>query len=163
MTDTALPDGLIPHIKNTTRLAVVACAVPGSTGPQRIEQLTGFSAGAISRWQGDAHKDLCPIEVAFLVEFLTQKPIFARALAALTGHKLVLIADDDPARAELGMGDLLDLAASASRLQTTVADALQDGKVSEHERRTIRKVKADHHDVLTRIARKVADVDGVEG
>ncbi|MBB3771550.1 hypothetical protein FHS55_002149 [Angulomicrobium tetraedrale] len=159
MTDTALPDGLIPLIKNTTRLAVVACAVPGMTGPQRIEHLAGFSAGTISRWGGDAHKDLMPIEVAFLVEFLTQKPIFARALAALTGHKLVPIAEDEDALAELGMADLLDLSASSSRVQTVVADALQDGKVTPAERREILKVKAAHHDVLTRIARKLADVD----
>eukprot|EP01031_Cornospumella_fuschlensis_P006363 gene6363-7909_t len=84
----ALPDGLDALIKATTRAAVLAAAVPGSTGPQRVEQLTGASAGTISRWSGDY--DTCmPLDVVFLLEFTAQAPVFARALAALTGHRLV--------------------------------------------------------------------------
>ena len=158
MDATALPDGLIPLIKNSTRVLVLASAVPGSTGPQRVEQMTGFSAGAISRWQGDAHKELVPIETVFLLEHLTQKPIFARALAALTGHRLVPIAEDDPAP-ELDVADLLAVTRSASRFQSVLAEALQDGKITAAERRTLAHENADHLNVMATVARKLSGVE----
>ena len=115
------------------------------------------SAGAISRWQGDAHKDLVPIETVFLLEHLSQRPVFARALAALTGHRLVPITDEDPAP-DLDVGDLLAVARSSSRFQSALAEALEDGKVTPAERRSLTEENARHVEVLTKVARKLGGV-----
>lgn len=163
MDDTALPEGLITLIKSTSRAAVASLAVSGSTGPQRLEHLTGFSAGTISRWQGDAHKDLMPLEVVFLAEFISQKPVFARALAALTGHRLVPIDVGDGAHEGDLTRDMVELAASAAQVTMTYGAALADGVVTPREREDIRRAKARHQEVLARAGRNLADLPGTGG
>ncbi|MFG1246772.1 phage regulatory CII family protein [Xanthobacter flavus] len=163
MDDTALPEGLITLIKSTTRAAVASLAVSGTTGPQRVEHLTGFSAGSISRWQGDAHKDLMPLEVVFLAEFISQKPVFARALAALTGHRLVPIDAGEGAHEGDLTRDMVELAASAAQVTMTYGAALADGKVTPREREDIRRAKARHQEVLARAGRNLADLPGTGG
>ncbi|MEP9378420.1 hypothetical protein ABLE91_17015 [Aquabacter sp. CN5-332] len=160
MDATPLPDGLIALIKSTTRAAVAASIVPGSTGPQRVEQLTGFSAGQISRWQGDAHKDLAPLEAAFLLEFVSQKPVFARALAALTGHRLVPIEDGE------GGGDfvadLVSVTSSAARLTAAYGAALADGQITNREREELRRELAQHHTALLNAERRLSGIPEAE-
>lgn len=166
MDTAALPDGLIPIIKSTTRAAVTAMVAPGSTGPQRVEQLTGYSPGQISRWGGDAHKDLMPLEVVFLLEYTTQKPIFARALAVMTGHKLVPIEEGEGGDTTDLTRDMVDLMAAASALGVSYGSALADGKVTPREREDIRKAKERLQDLLVRARRNLADLPdaaGVEG
>ncbi|QTL01931.1 hypothetical protein J5J86_14065 [Aquabacter sp. L1I39] len=160
MDTTLLPDGIIPLLKHTARAAVAAAVVPGSTGPQRVEQLTGYSAGQISRWQGDAHADLMPLEVVALLEFTTQKPVFARALAALTGHRLVPITEAEGPEADAGMHirDMADFTAAAAAVSGTYGAALADGVVTPRERAEIRKAKARLQDVVARAGRNLSGV-----
>lgn len=153
---TSLHDGLIPLIKSTSRAAVTAAVVPGSTGPQRVEQLTGFSPGQISRWQGDAHTDLMPLEVVFLLEHVSQKPVFARALAALTGHRLVPLAEGEGGASVDLTRDMLDLVTTAGALSAAYGASLADGVVTAREREVIRRAKAQHQEVLARAARNLS-------
>lgn len=164
MDATALPDGLIALIKSASKAAVLASAVPGSTGPQRVEQLTGYSAGQISRWQGDAHKDLMPLEAVFLLEFVSGKPTFARALAALTGHRLVPIEDGDAEGGDYAQ-DMVEIASTGAAVTMAYGVALADGKVTPREREDIRKAKARHQDALTRAERNLSGLreDGADG
>lgn len=163
MDATALPAGIITLIKSTTRAAVAELAVSGATGPQRVEQLTGYSPGAISRWGGDAHKDLMPLEVVFLTEFISQKPVFARALAALTGHRLVPIAEGDGAGEGDLTRDMVEITATAAKVAMAYGAALADGVVTPREREEIRKAKVAHHEVLARATRNLAGLPGTEG
>lgn len=154
MSDTAMPSGLMPHIKAAIRAQVLACAAPGSTGPQRVKDLTGYSAGAISRWQGDAHAELPPLEVVAQLEFATQLPILARMFAALTGHRLVPVTDGDE-EASLSIADMLGIAATAGQLQAGIAEALEDGVVTPQEAAHLRKLKARHMNEVTQFGRKL--------
>ncbi|MCS0501405.1 hypothetical protein [Ancylobacter mangrovi] len=152
-----MPDGLIALIKNAARLSVMGCSAPGSTGPQRVEELTGYSPGAISRWGGDAHRELMPLEVVFLVEFISQKPVFAGALASLTGHRLVPVAASEASDAP-GMADVFAMAGASLRFQIEFAEALEDGRLTRAERRRLNKAKAELLDIMASIGRKI---DGV--
>lgn len=165
MDATSLPDGLIALIKSASKAAVLASAVPGSTGPQRVEQLTGYSPGQISRWQGDAHKDTMPLEAVFLLEFVSQKPTFARALAALTGHRLVPIADGESGAGDYAQ-DMVEIASTGAAVTMAYGVALADGKVTPREREEIRKAKARHQDALARAALNLSGLgeqDGADG
>jgi hypothetical protein len=154
-----VPDGLIPLIKIATRSMVAACATQGTTGPQRVEEMTGYSAGAISRWQGDAHKDLIPIEVVFLVEHAIQKPVFSRALASLTSHRLVAVADEPVAgTCEIDglTTDLIQIVGSGSRVGATLGSVLEDRKVTRREARDTLKVIGEHEERLAGAKRRLA-------
>lgn len=159
MDSTSLPDGIIPLIKIATRALVAACAVPGSTGPRRVEELTGASAGTISRWQGDAHPDIIPTAVVFLLEFTIQKPIVSRVLAELTGHRLTAIADDataDPGDVAGLTGDLIHIVGSGSRVGAQLGAVLEDGKVTRREARDTLAVIGAHEDRLAGAKRRLA-------
>lgn len=160
MDSTALPDGLIALLKNTARAAVAASVVPGSTGPQRVEQLTGYSAGQISRWQGDAHADLMPLEVVALLEFTSQKPVFARALAALTGHRLVPISELEAPAPDMSthIRDMAEFTAAAAAVSGTYGAALADGVVTPREKAETRQAKARLQDVVARAGRNLSGV-----
>lgn len=154
-----LPDGMIPLIKIATRHLVAACAMAGSSGPRRVEELTGYSAGTISRWQSDAHKDLMPTEVVFLLEFTIQRPVFARTLAELTGHRLTPVAEDER---RLGddvaalTGDLIRIVGSGSRVGATLGAVLEDGRVTRREAREALADIARHKDSLLPAERRLA-------
>lgn len=154
-----MPDGLIPMVKIATRHLVAACAVPGSSGPKRVEELTGYSAGTISRWQNDAHKDLMPMEVAFLLEFTIQKPVFARTLAELTGNRLVPIGDEHEAKGDsidALTTDLIRIVGSGSRVGATLGAVLEDRKVTRREARDTLSVIGEHKDSLIAAERRLA-------
>lgn len=167
MDSTLLPDGIVPLIKIATRALIAACAVPGSTGPRRVEELTGASAGTISRWQGDAHPDIIPTAVVFLVEFTIHKPVFSRVLAELTGHRLVPIADDeraDPGDIDGLTADLIHIVGSGSRVGAQLGAALADRKVTRREARETLTVIGEHEERLTTAKRRLARLaDGREG
>lgn len=159
MDSTLLPDGIVPLIKIATRALVAACAVPGSTGPKRVEELTGASAGTISRWQGDAHPDIVPTAIVFLLEFTIQKPVFARALSELTGHRLTAITDDeaaDPGDVAGLTSDLIRIVGSGSRVGATLGAVLEDRKVSRREARDALAVIGEHEDKLAPAKRRLA-------
>ncbi len=159
MDSTVVPEGLIPLIKIATRALVAACAVPGSTGARRVEELTGKSPGTISRWQGDAYSDLIPTEIVFLLEFTIQKPIFARTLAELTGHRLAAIADDEQPAADDVDGltsDLIHIVGSGSRVGAQLGQVLEDRKVTRREARETLTVIGEHEDKLARAKRRLA-------
>lgn len=166
MDRTPLPDGLIPLIKIATRALVAACASPGSTGPKRVEELTGKSAGTISRWQGDAHPDLIPTDIVFLLEWTIQRPIFSKILAEATGHRLVPIADDevaDPGDVAGLTGDLIGIVGSGSRVGAALGSALEDGKVTIREARDALAVIGDHEAKLTGAKRRLARLAEARG
>lgn len=157
MSDAALPDGLMTLIKSAVRAQVQAMAVPGSTGPERIEHLTGVSRGQISRWGGDAYRDLPSLEVVFILEHISQKPIVSRALAQLSGHRLTPIADDEAAR-DCFVSDLVELAGSSSRVTAEMSAALADGVVTPAEAKRVLAQMAPHQDTMTRVTRKLSNV-----
>lgn len=159
MDSTLLPDGIVQLIKIATRALVAACAVPGSTGPRRVEELTGASAGTISRWQGDAHPDIIPTAVVFLVEFTIQKPVFSRVLAELTGHRLAAIADEEDAAPNDVDGltsDLIHIVGSGSRVGAQLGAVLEDRKVTRREARDTLVVIGAHEDRLAAAKRRLA-------
>lgn len=164
MTDTALPDGLITMIKTATRALVAAAAVPGSTGPERVEQLTGYSRGQISKWCSDSFPVIMPPEVMFLLEFTVQKPIFAGVLAALTFHKLSPLAENDPVDGRTLMSGVVDLTGSHSRFMTSLTDALADMHVTPGEAKKSLKAGMSHQEQLTQILKRLADIaEGGDG
>lgn len=159
MSDTALPDGLITMIKTATKSLIMACAVPGSTGPQRVQQLTGFSQGEISRWQGDQYPHLMPIETACLLESVTGKPIFSRMLAQLSGHRLEPIGDNPDDEADL-MGAVMRATGSHARFTAKAAEALEDQKVTPREAKELLTALFQHQDQMTALANRLASLAG---
>ncbi len=127
MDATDLPVGLMSLIKDANRQMVLA-----SGGSAVVQALTGLSAGSISRIQGDAYPDLFPTWAVALLEFKTQKPIFARLFAALTQHSLVAIADDAGPAGSL-VGDLVGVTAAAAQVSSSLGAALADGVVTPGE------------------------------
>ncbi len=158
MTDTALPDGLLTMIKTATRALVAAAAVPGSTGPERVEQLTGYSRGQISKWCSDSFPVIMPPEVVFLLEFTVQKPIFAGVLAALTFHKLAPVAEDDPIDGRALMSGVVDLTGSHSRFMTSLTDALADMQMTPGEAKASLKAGMTHQDQLNQMLKRLAEI-----
>lgn len=152
-----LPEGIKQMLKSASRAAVLAAAAPGSTGPQRVEQITGYAQGSISRWCGEAHKDLMPLDVACLLEFTTQAPVFARAFAALTGHRLVPVEPD--AKDVDEVQHLVRIATTGAGLTQAIGDAIADGRLTPREREALRQHLRKHHDVLADFERELADID----
>jgi hypothetical protein len=156
VSDTPLPDGLITMIKTATRALVTACAAPGSTGPERVEQLTGFARGTITRWQGDQYPDVIPLHVVFLLSITVQTPVFARTLAALTGHRVEPLEGGSTPAGDL-LGDVLRVTGSHARFINEAATALDDLKVTPGEAKNLLKSGLKHQDemmvALQRLAR----------
>lgn len=159
MSDTALPDGLITMIKTATRALIMACAAPGSTGPQRVEQLTGYSQGVLSRWQGDQYPHLMPIEVACMLESVTGKPIFTRMLAQLSGHRIEPVGADPDDETDL-MGAVMRATGSHARFTTKAAEALEDQKVTPREAKELLVALLAHQDQMTALANRLAKLAG---
>jgi hypothetical protein len=151
-------------IKTATRALVAAAAAPGSTGPDRVEQLTGYSRGQISKWRADSFPVIMPPEVMFLLEFVTQKPIFAGVLAALTGHRLVPLAKADPVDGRTLMTGVVDLTGSHSRFLTSLTDALADMEMTPGEAKAAIKAGISHQDQLNQMLRCLAEIaEGANG
>ena len=164
MNDTALPDGLLTMIKTATRALVAAAAVPGSTGPERVEQLTGYSRGQISKWCSDSFPVIMPPEVMFLLEFVVQKPIFSGVLAALTGHQLVSLSDADPVDGRTLMNGVVDLTGSHSRFVTSLTEGLADMQMTPGEAKASLKAGMTHQDQLNQMLQRLAEIaEGADG
>ncbi len=161
-----MPDGLITMVKIATRHLVTACAVPGSSGPKRVEELTGYTAGTISRWQSGDYKDVIPMEVAFLLEFTIQKPVFARTLAELTGNRLVPIGDEHAAGSDnidALTSDMILIVGSGSRVGATLGAALEDRKVTPREAREALNVIGEHESRLAPAKQRLARLIETQG
>lgn len=163
MDATLLPAGIMTLIKSATAEAVLAAAAPGKTGPQRVAEMTGYSAGQISRLLKEGYPDTIHLAMAMHIEFATQVPVFARAFASLTGHRLVPM--EDGAGGDDFLHDLLALSRSAADLQATYGDVLEDGQVTPSERARLRQAHARHQAVAMRAERRVTPVaeDGADG
>lgn len=159
MSDTRLPDGLITLIKTATRALVLACAAPGSSGPERVEDMTGYSRGQISRWQGDNYRDLMPIDVAFQLEVMTGKPIFTRMLATLTGHRIEPAETGENAPFDL-MTDAVRATGSHHRFMAQASEALEDQKVTPGEAKALLQSLLRHQEHLGEMAMRLAALAG---
>lgn len=162
MSDTALPaapDGMITMIKTATRSLILACAAPGQTGPERVEQMTGFSRGTISRWQGDNYRDLIPLDVVFLLESAIGKPIFSRMLATLTGHELAPLVAAEEGGFCLMQG-VIRSTGSHSRFAAQAAAALEDQKITAREAKDLLRSILKHQEDMSDIAKRLAAIAG---
>jgi hypothetical protein len=102
-----------------------------------------------------------PLDVVFQLEFLSQAPVFARALAALTNHRLVpMEAGEAP---DEMVSDLVAITSSAANLTSELADALKDGSISINEARRVEAVKAALDAATTILSRKLAAVKAKGG
>lgn len=80
----------------------------------------------------------------------------ARALAALTNHRLVPM-ETGEAPDEM-VSDLVAITSSAANLTSELADALKDGSISINEARRVEAVKAALDAATTILSRKLAAV-----
>lgn len=156
VTKDALPAGLMQTLKMASRALIAAAATQGATGPQRVAEITGYSPGIISRWQSDAYRDVMPLEVVALLEFLTQAPVFGRALASLTSNRLVPLGESDEASDMVG--ELIRVTGSGSMVSAELGLALRDGEVTPAEAKAIMGAVGAHEDVLASVKRKLANV-----
>lgn len=150
MDATDLPTGMLSLYKAATRELVLACG-----GVAVVKAKTGFSDGIISRWRNDAHPDTMPGWVIFLLEFDLQVPVFARAIAGLTGHTVVPIADVDGEGGGDHVTDLVGFASSAAQVTQDMGTSLSDGLVTPGEAKavlaTIGRHKRTIHDAERRL------------
>ncbi|TCR69714.1 hypothetical protein [Bosea sp. BK604] len=159
MSDTALPDGLMTLFKTGARALVLACAAPGQTGPQRVESITGFSQGQISKWGSENDPALMPLHVVGILEAASGKPIMTRMLATLTGHRLEALAEGGDAQVDL-MTDIVRITGSHARFQSTAADALEDQKLTPGEVKELIKSGMAHMDQMSALLRRLAPLAG---
>ena len=159
MSDTALPEGLLVLLKTASRALVNACAAPGQTGPQRVEAMTGYSQGQISKWQSENDPALMPIHVAGILEAATGQPIFSRMLASLTGHQLVPVTaanDDDFCL----MRSVMATTAAQGRFAAQAMEALADQKLTRGEFKGLLATAIRNQEELGEVIRKLAERAG---
>lgn len=160
MSDTALPEGLMTLLKTAARSLVNACAAPGQTGPQRVEAMTGYSAGQISKWQSENDPTLMPIHVVAILEAATGQPIFSRQLASLSGHQLVPVADG-PSDEFCLMRTVVAMTSSHNRFASQAMEALADQRLTRGEFKGLLKsaikIQEEQGDVIRRLAERAGD------
>lgn len=156
MSDTALPEGLTTLLKTAARALVNACAAPGQTGPQRVEAMTGYSAGQISKWQSENDPALMPIHVVAILEAATGQPIFSRQLASLSGHHVVPAGVGPDSDFDL-MQAVTKLTAHHARFATQACEALEDGKLSRGELKQLLATLLAKQEETGAIARRIAE------
>lgn len=159
LSNSALTDGLLTLLKTASRALVNACAAPGQTGPQRVEAMTGYSAGQISKWQSENDPALMPIHVVALLESATGQPIFSRAIASLSGHQLVPVADGEAAEFCL-MSAVVASTGSHNRFASEAMEALSDRKLTRGEIKALLKTALKHQEEMGDIARRLAERAG---
>lgn len=164
MSDTALsatgmPEGLTTLLKSAARSLVNACAAPGQTGPQRVEAMTGYSAGQISKWQSENDPTLMPVHVVAQLEAATGSPVFSRQLASLSGHQLVPIGMG-PSDDFCLMQAVIRSSGSHARFTAQAAEALDDGKLTRGELKAMLQTLLAHQDETGAIARRLAERAG---
>ena len=160
LSERAMPDGMITMIKTATRALILACAAPGSTGPERVEQLTGYSRGAITRWQGDQYPAVIPLETVCLLESLLGKPIFSRMLAQLSGHRVEPAGEGEACDGSDLMGAVMRSTGSHARFTAKAAEALEDQKVTPREAKDLLAALLAHQDQMGALAARLANLAG---
>jgi hypothetical protein len=158
--DRPMPDGMITMIKTATRALILACAAPGSTGPERVEQLTGYSRGAITRWQGDQYPAVIPLETVCLLESLLGKPIFSHMLAQLSGHRVEPAGEGEACDGSDLMGAVMRSTGSHARFTAQAAEALEDQKVTPREAKDLLAALLAHQDQMGMLAARLANLAG---
>lgn len=154
-------DGLVTMMKTAVRALVLACAAPGETGPERVERMTGFSRGAISRWCGDNYRDLPPLDVVFQLESRIGKPIVSRMLASLTGHEVRPVEDRDGTQVTDLMAGVLRSTGSHARFVAKAAEAMEDDKITPGEAKELLAKILKHQQDMAEIAKLLALKAGV--
>jgi hypothetical protein len=164
---TALPeadlsDGLVTLMKTSVRALVLACNAPGQTGPERVEQMTGYSRGTISRWCGDRYTDLPPLDVVFQLESAIGKPIVSRMLASLTGHQVVPLSEDAmvSGAADL-MSGVMRATGSHARFVAKAAEAMEDEVITPGEAKALLAKILKHQQDMGEIAQLLAKKAGI--
>lgn len=160
MSDTPLPDGLFILLKTGGRALVNACAVQGQTGPQRVEQITGYSQGVISRWVNENYPVLMPLEVVGILEAATGKPIVTRMLASLSGFHLQVAAEGEEPAADI-MSDVMRITGSHARFTAAASDAWEDQKLTPGEIKSLIQTGMAHVDQMTGLLGRLAKMVGV--
>jgi hypothetical protein len=159
VSDIALPDGLPVLLKTASRALVNACAAPGQTGPQRVEAMTGYSAGQISKWQSENDPALMPIHVVAILEAATGQPVFSRTLASLSGHQLVPVAHPNEEEFCL-MRSVVATTASQGRFAAQAMDALADQKLTRGEFKGLLATALRNQEELGELVRRLAERAG---
>jgi hypothetical protein len=159
--EAGLSDGLVTLMKTSVRALVLACNAPGQTGPERVEQMTGYSRGTISRWCGDNYRDLPPLDVVFQLESAIGKPIVSRMMASLTGHQVVPLGDGEgeTATADL-MSGVMRATGSHARFVAKAAEAMEDDVVTRGEAKAILGEILTHQREIGEVARNLAKKAG---
>lgn len=159
VSEKGLPDGLFILLKTGGRMLVNACAVQGQTGPQRVEQLTGYSQGVISRWVNENYPVLMPLEVVGILEASTGKPIVTRMLASLSGFQLQAAGEGEGAAADI-MGDVMRITGSHARFTATASEAWEDQKLTPGEVKALIQSGMAHVDQMTALLSRLAKMAG---
>lgn len=159
MSHIALPEGLLPLLKTAGRALVNACAAPGQTGPQRVEAMTGYSQGQISKWQSENDPALMPLHVAAILEASTGQPIFSRALASLSGHQLVPVSGGNEDEFCL-MRSVMATTASQGRFAAQAMEAIADQKLTRGEIKGLLTTAIKNQEEFGEVIRRLAERAG---
>lgn len=152
MDRTLIPHGLRAQLAAATRAQGAALASPAITAAQALAAVTGASAGLVSKWGSLDHAEAPSIEAAAVIEAASGAPHYARALAALTGHEVVPIADAEAPRLRLTQA-VVRLGGSAHGVVADLHRALADDVVTP----------AEAHPLLAAIGRLQSDLTSIAG
>lgn len=129
-----LPSALFFRLKAATRAATAALGSPALSGARACAEVTGASAGSVSRWGAEGYDDTPSLAAAALIELTSGAPHYAALFAELTGHRLVAIADDEAPVPALPTA-VHELARRVHRALAALHEAQLDGVIVPGEAR----------------------------
>lgn len=116
-------------------------AVKAAGGGAMLSDVSRVSEGQISKYcstSPDCEDVFLPIDVALEADLEAGSPIIVSAMAGMLGFRLVRADEADAARPALpDHKDIMTLDAVFSQLKSVMAEAIDDGRVDEGERRLI--------------------------
>jgi hypothetical protein len=146
-----------PFWKAATRALVAAFDAPGQTGPERVASILSVSRGTITKWSKDGYEEIMPGFVAMQLEFVLQRPVFARVFAELTGCRVVGLDDDgDRPRDASLMTSFFDTVTQLGALTATWSEAARDGVHTPIEKQIVREKIFETIDLLSEKARRLS-------
>jgi len=149
-----IPAGLRASLKAAVRHLIGACTAGSTSGAQRVSLVTGVAPGTVSRWHGEAHPDLMPLDVALFLTQETGSTVIAERFAAACGHRLAPLGDDDAAAGRRALIDrLVGFHAGAGGFSTRLAEGLADGTLTRREARDALAALQVHQDDNAETAR----------
>lgn len=149
MRDDLISEGVRLRLKHAARELIAAAG-----GVCDVAALTGARAGTVSRWQGAAHPETMPIEVAAALEMRLGRPVFTAILADLTGHECRPMAEAGEA-APLDR-HLVKLAREGADAVAALAEAAEDGEVTPREAAKLMRELAEVRLAATAAERSVS-------